>query len=107
MPSLGLSPQDFYSSNTALLPPAPQGCLLNHRPTWGHTGVSTDTHRALDEGSPSWLQPLRLILMASYSKIPALCLIMVGINTKHTLQGRWEDTQPRRQKLCSQMSLAS
>lgn len=68
--------------------------------------MSTDTHRALDEGSPSQLQPLRLILMASNSKIPALCLIMVGINTKHTLQGRWEDTQPRRQKLCSQMSLA-
>lgn len=40
--------------------------------------------------------------MASYRQILALCLIMVGMSTKHTSHGRWEDTQPRRQTLCSQ-----
>lgn len=51
--SLGLSPQDFYSSITAFLLSAPQVCFLNHRPTREHTGVNMDTHRTLDKGPPS------------------------------------------------------
>lgn len=48
---------------------------------------------------------LCIILMAGYNLIPASCLITVGMNTKHTLRGRWEETQPRRKKLYFQMSL--
>lgn len=50
--SLGLSPSDFHSSIAAFLPPAPRSVSSTTDP-WGHTGVSMDTHRTLDKGSPT------------------------------------------------------
>lgn len=47
---------------------------------------------------------LCFILMAGYSQIPASCLVMVSMNTKRMLRGRWEEAQPKR-KLYLQMSL--
>lgn len=57
-----------------------------HRCEHGHT------YGLYRRGPCPRLQSLCLILMASYSQIPTLCLIMVGMNAKYTLQGRWGDT---------------
>lgn len=52
-------------------------CFINQR---GHRGTLAMT------------TVLCIILMAGSSQIPASCPITVGMNTKHTFRGRWEET---------------
>lgn len=79
--SLGLFSQDFFSA-----PPCSSRLLPS--------SVSPASMDMMD--SCLMTTVLCIILMAGYNLIPASCLITLGMNTKHTLRGRWEETQPRR-----------